>query len=501
MRFLPVRTIIVVVWLGLMGWFIRYEAFPGWFTGALNGYRGLLSEGQIFADSWMLIKFKEATIGFSHMQVEMDEKNPSQRYRITSRTTLTLNLGGEQQLVNVSSVSRLDPMQRLISFEFSLAARQYAMSIDGLRKDGERFRVRVKSSGGTFTSMVRIPDDAIIYSPMTMMSLGRMKPGETVKLKTFDPMNVGKDGAPIAEIFVKALRKEKFSWSTNSTEATVLTVTYQGMDMTTWIDAQGQILREDTPFGWSMVASTAEEAVRNDKTSGRGGDLLTAMGVPVQGTIRDTEACRELRVQLHGLHFSISDVASARQQVEMGSNATAIVTLRAGARDADKPLSDLERADGLASTTFIQSSVPEMKSKAAEITRGLTNDFDKALAIKNWVYKNLKKELAVSIPSALDVLKQREGDCNEHTYLYVALARAAELPSQVRVGIVYKDGEYYYHAWPAVFVGHWLELDPTLNYDQLGTRHITLLQGELSSQIKLMSALGQLRVEILDQKY
>lgn len=490
----------MVVWLALMGWFIRYEAFPGWFTGALAGYRDLLSEGEVYSDAWMLIKFKDRNIGYSHMQVEMDEKRPAERYRIVNRTMLTLNLGGEPQLVNVSSESRLDPFQRLVSFNFTLSARRYAMEIRGERRDADNFTVIVRSGAGMFTTRIRVPDDVVIYSPMTLMSVGRLKPGESARLRTFDPMSIGKGVVAVDDVLVTALGKKDYAWGTNRVEATEISVNYHNMEMTALIDARGQILREDTPFGWSMVLSTPEEALSVDMKGGAG-DLVADMNVPQQGVLTDPDTCRELRVRLVGLPFAIDGVASARQQVAAGSNATAIVTLRAGAAEAAAPAGGKERADALAASPYIQAEAPALVAKAREITRGLATDREKALAIAHWVNKSVKKSLTVSLPSALDVLEQREGDCNEHTYLYVGLARAAGLPAQVRVGIVFKDGAWYYHAWPAVHVGHWLELDPTLGLDELGVRHITLLEGELASQAQLMSVMGRLRVEILEQKY
>ncbi len=73
-----------------------------------------------------------------------------------------------------------------------------------------------------------------------------------------------------------------------------------------------------------------------------------------------------------------------------------------------------------------------------------------------------------SLPSAAEVLRTRVGDCNEHTALFVALARAAGLPARIAVGLVYLRGGFYYHAWPEVYVeergrGLWLPVDPTLN--------------------------------------
>jgi hypothetical protein len=305
----------------------------------------------------------------------------------------------------------------------------------------------------------------------------------------------------VDDVLVKARERKMYEWGTNRTEVTVLVIIYNEMEMTALVDSEGRVLREDTPFGWAMVAATAEEAMKSNVGADAPNiDLLTELGVPVQGLIKNPDNCVELKLALHGLHFAIDEVAGSRMSVEQGSNGVVNVTLRAKS-SGEEPFDPATREAALASTAYIQSDAPEIRAKAEEITRGISDPHEKALAIKRWVYSSVNKKLTVSIPSALDVLNQREGDCNEHTYLYVALARAAGIPAQVRVGVVYKDGRCFYHAWPAVHVGRWLELDPTLNYDEVGVRHITLLQGELSTQAKLMSAIGQLRVEVLEQKY
>jgi hypothetical protein len=98
------------------------------------------------------------------------------------------------------------------------------------------------------------------------------------------------------------------------------------------------------------------------------------------------------------------------------------------------------------------------------------------------------------------VLLRREGDCNEHTYLAVALARAVGIPARITVGIVCHEGAFYYHAWPAFHVGAagWLETDPTFGQDRVDATHIALLQGELQSQAELTRVFGRLRVEVVE---
>ena len=69
-----------------------------------------------------------------------------------------------------------------------------------------------------------------------------------------------------------------------------------------------------------------------------------------------------------------------------------------------------------------------------------------ARLLTEWVYEQLDKEITLSVPSAVEVLETRRGDCNEHTILFVALARAIGLPARPAAGLVYVEGRFYYHA-------------------------------------------------------
>ena len=98
------------------------------------------------------------------------------------------------------------------------------------------------------------------------------------------------------------------------------------------------------------------------------------------------------------------------------------------------------------------------------------------------------------------MLTFRSGDCNEHTYLFVGLARAAGIPARIHVGLAYNEGMFYYHAWPAVHVGEWVEMDPTFGQDCADATHITLLTGELASQMQLGRLLGRLKITVLEER-
>ncbi|OQA28867.1 MAG: Transglutaminase-like superfamily protein [Verrucomicrobia bacterium ADurb.Bin345] len=154
----------------------------------------------------------------------------------------------------------------------------------------------------------------------------------------------------------------------------------------------------------------------------------------------------------------------------------------------------------LESTTFVQAADEGIVRKARELTGSARDRVEAVLAIHRWVHRNVKKVPAVSLPSAVEVLRHMKGDCNEHTYLFVALARAAGIPAQIRVGLVYLDDAFYYHAWPAVYAGRWWELDPTLGQEAVDATHIALLEGELGAQLQLAGMIGRARATILSQE-
>src|SRR6476620_6619357 len=81
--------------------------------------------------------------------------------------------------------------------------------------------------------------------------------------------------------------------------------------------------------------------------------------------------------------------------------------------------------------------------------------------INRWVHDSIADRITVGVPNALEVLKKRVGDCNEHTQLFVALARAVGIPARIAAGLAYVDGKFYYHAWPEVLLKDWVAVDPT----------------------------------------
>lgn len=483
-------------WLVVMALLLRFEVFPEFFTHTLPGYRSLLAGDVLLQESWARILVEGKPIGYSHTSVEVDETDPLKHFTMINRVNARLKALGFDQPVFVETRAHIDVMQHLQSFAFSLSSRHYEMQIRGRRTEGTRYAVTVRGGAGVQKHTVEIPDDVILYSPMTEMALKKLRPGTELRFRTFDPVSMKP-----AQVLIQAIRDEAIDIDGVSVPATLLSSEYQGMTVQSWVDASGRLLRQETPMGWTIESCSPEAAIQALRESGKSDDIGISLAVPVDGRITNPTERGWVRLRLTGVEWKPGQLTTNRQRPEADAgDVLELVVQRARwpAHADAQPLAPEARAAALESTPFIQSDAPEIRAQAEQIVNGARDDREKALAILRWVHKSVRKEGAMSLPSALDVLRTRVGDCNEHTYLYTALARAAGLPSKVMVGLAYHEGRFHYHAWPAVHVGDWVELDPTWGQELVDATHIRITEGELAQQMQIIHVVGRLRIAVLD---
>ncbi len=479
-----------------MAWLIRYEAFPHRFHRRALSYRDVLSTGPVIMDSWMRILFDGRQIGYSHTRVDTQDRAPLEPYLVQNRTVMDMNVMGQVQSISVYGEAALDPLYNLQRFVFSMTASRYAVRIEGRRTGRTSFAGRIWTEGAARRFVAEVPEDVVLYSPMMDLVLGRLSPGETITLKTFDPVSFSPSDA-----LVRAVRVEPLRLGEVVTNALALEIEMQGAVFRAWVDADGRLLRQETPMGWALEACSAEEAVQF-AAGGSAPDLLRAASVPVEGAIRNPRQARRLLVRFSGWPSEWPPLQDERQRITLHQRDTLELDLRAAEAPAffETSAAGVQTND-LAATLFVQADDPKIRQQARAIRGRLTNSTEIVLAVHDWVYRNVAKVPTVSLPYALDVLRRLEGDCNEHTYLFVALCRALGIPARIRIGLVFVDGVFYYHAWPAVWTGRlWWELDPTLGQPAVDATHITLLEGELTEQLKLIGIIGRIKAHILEEE-
>jgi transglutaminase-like putative cysteine protease len=157
-----------------------------------------------------------------------------------------------------------------------------------------------------------------------------------------------------------------------------------------------------------------------------------------------------------------------------------------------------ERTRYLKATPFIQSDHPEIQTKAKEIVSEGDPDIVKAKKLVAWVHQNIQKRPVLSVPNALETLRNRVGDCNEHAVLLAALARASGIPAEIEAGLVYQNGRFYYHAWNVLYLGRWITADAVMGQFPADVTHLRFVRGT-EQQIDLLQIIGKVKLEILSE--
>ena len=158
------------------------------------------------------------------------------------------------------------------------------------------------------------------------------------------------------------------------------------------------------------------------------------------------------------------DLAKFPWQKIESANDNSVVVTSAARRIPDNltvklPVTGAEFTPFLSATPQINSAAPQIVELGKQIAGKDKDGRSVARKIGEWTYQNLKWKKVES--DAVDTLASREADCLEHAELYVALARSLGLPARVVTGAALSGGAFGAHAWVEVYLGKWVELDPT----------------------------------------
>lgn len=152
------------------------------------------------------------------------------------------------------------------------------------------------------------------------------------------------------------------------------------------------------------------------------------------------------------------------------------------------------------STAFVQSDHPRLLALLPEALGTATGTRQKIRAIMGWIELNIASKPTFSIPSTLEVLERRSGDCNEHAVLFCALARAAGIPTRIAMGLVYVERAFYYHAWNECWVGgEWIAVDPIFRQFPADPTHLRFIHGDMDRQVEILPLMGKVGIRVLEE--
>lgn len=158
------------------------------------------------------------------------------------------------------------------------------------------------------------------------------------------------------------------------------------------------------------------------------------------------------------------------------------------------PIKGAEFAPYLQPANEIRSDDKSVIEKARSIVGEERDAWKVARKLADWTFKNIKWK-RVDYATAAQTLATLEADCLEFSQLYVAMARSLGLPARLVSGLAYSGAAFGGHAWVEVYVGDWIEVDPTWGTDFVDATHI---RNSASGALLTYASLNLIQLEVLE---
>ena len=433
-------------------------------------------------EHWYDLTLMNTKIGYMHTSSEKTEYEGEAVDR--NKINMVMSLKGLGSDVTIESTrveyigSDLMPRHFLLTSNESGSKQVEGRIVDGVA------HIKTTLNGETTESEVPVPSDTISeYTGVESLFQKGLKIGDKRNFHIFS-LDLLK---PVkTEIEVEA--QDTLTYQSEEKQVYVLRQTMDmigGITMKVWLDSNGVSYRTQTPMmGLSMVTTKTDREVALGDTEEI--DIILKTRILPSGK-HPMRNARNFKADVKLTSGSIADtiMSNSRQKLEVNSEQAGRLSIHiptVAAEDCpDLPIRDAE-GKFLGASAYIQTDAPAIRAKTEEILDGEVNSWRAAEKLCQWVYTAItEKKMSGGFGSSLTALESLSGDCTEHTVLFIALARAAGIPTRICSGIAFAQGAFYYHLWVEVYVGRWIQMDPTWGQTIADANHIQLDGSTLES--------------------
>jgi hypothetical protein len=501
---------ILALWIGVVGWHVRREYFKPVAVRLAEGARSLAPGVNFYA-----VRMNGQSIGYAQTRLDTVPAG------FVFSDFVLLDVPALNQFHRAIAQTRIElgPSLQLSKFDFQLESEIGRFKAKGEVDADSMLQLEVNAGGKEQRTRMKMHPDLLLDAavPIRLAAGGNLQVGKTFRTLVFNPSAMSEQ-----EVEMKVTARDTLivpdsarwngadrKWEISSYDTIPVwrvEQTFGGITVASWVDEDGHLVKAESEVGYTLERTAYEIAEQEWKRARNQGGLIYGYGPVIERTaiaanvdLSGVGTMPELRVLLKNVKLSGFDLSGGRQQLQGDT----LTIRREGPQSLGANYQLPYRAGGepaaaLRSEPLIQSEDENIIRTAREIAGGNTDPAAVSRLLNDWVYRKLKKDVTLSVPSAVQVLEARQGDCNEHTVLYLALARALGLPARSAAGLVHVKGQFYYHAWPEVWLGQtWVAVDPTLGQYPADASHLRFIVGGLARQVELIRLIGKLQLEVL----
>ena len=508
------RSILLICLLSLFQTHCVFRSFTGTTTGPAAPADGYVTLGKIpFKEAWYGMYFQDDKVGYSHFKIDPSGEN----FAISSDSMMRLTTLKKTKEIVMKERVMVRPDLTMISFDSRVRMEGKNLKMVGAPR-GDKFVVDINVDGETLTREFPLQNKLYHSCAISLMpALRGLREGNTYSFNVF---NAEKQGIMPVEQMVSAVKgptgPNGAVWRIRNS--------YGKSIINAWLDRRGLTVLEKALDGSLITMLEDRESAESFlKKKSRGKDLILDFSrIRVAKAIPNPEKVRFLKVRMRGIEPGLI-AQDHRQRVrteatdEKGSGFDVFVHAEdpstydrpaprkdswgsalasfSGRESLSDPVSD----EYLAPTWSIQSDHKEIVEQARKIVSPRDKPLEKVTKLVGWTAQNIKNKMTDSF-TALSVLRNREGECQSHSGLYVALARSQKIPTRQVTGIVYtREIGFLYHAWAESYIDRWIAVDPTLNQVPADATHIKITGGKHEDEVEsLLKMVGKVKMEVLE---
>lgn len=431
---------------------------------------------------WAGLLLGDTKVGFAHVSVR---KTAPAEYEISSLSVLALRMLGFQKRIEWRTRDIVSPDLSLLRFEGQSVMDGNRLGFSG-SVEGSRLRVVLDNAGAAHERELPVAKAILPASAINIFPLLRgLEPGTGYRFPVFHP-----ESMEITEV------EQQVDLDAGVPGANfVVRSRLAGVEGALWLDARGLTVAETALGGLLRAVPEPEAVARAYADAAMTSDREAIIELSLVRTDRALPLPRRIErmvLRLEGVSLDLP--SGAGQQCSRAGE-----SWRCETDSRRREALDGDATRWLRPTIPVPSGHPGIVDLSREVLAGAESAQARITAILRWLDANIRKSGADAF-SALDVLQTRQAECQGHSYLYAALARAAGIPTRIVNGLVY-SGEhqgFLYHTWVESLVdGQWRAVDPTFGQDVADGTHVKVLEGEEYAEVAPMIALiGRIRLQV-----
>ena len=446
-------------------------------------------------EHWYGLYITGKKAGYSQSKVTADE---SGIITVIEDASFKLNMAGIKQNMRVYSKRTYAADGALMTIESKVDDIAGTNRFDAV-VEGEEL-ILTSTVGGQEQTR-RFPKPAETLQSMvkfTDLLAGDPQPGDTSSFSLFEPMYQMEIEAEVTVLGKELRMLDGVSTDVYSVKTLMKTI---GIESIGYVTKDGTTLEDKIAGGIITMRLEPKEVAKDVHYAN---DTIVSNAAMLETTLEDPRNRPELKLKVTGPLTEEVLFNDERQTFSKRVDSYTFIGKKLSLDVASAPsipIIEASVAEWQKPTLFVQSDNARLIEKAKSIIGDETNSAKISEALCHWVYKNMKPTFSARLTNSLEVLDNMEGDCTEHSMLFIGLARASGIPAREVAGLIYVEGPktgFYFHQWARVWVGQWIDVDPTFDQPIADATHIKFAEGDLFEQTKILPVIGQLTIEEIE---